>query len=475
MKPGCGDFPHNADRAVEDTVLQAALAKLQREFRADRDAMQARLPEFDALRDTARAIKDQALANLDFYLESFEERVTARGGKVHWCRDAQEARETVLGICRAAGAKTVAKGKSMISEEIALNEHLEQAGITPVETDLGEYILQLRNETPSHIVMPAIHLNVGQIGDAFRAGHPDLDPGRPLDDPGPLLAEARARLRDKFLAADVGITGANFLIAETGAAVIVTNEGNGDLSMTLPPVHIVIASIEKTIPSVTDAMTLLRVLARSATTQEITSYTTFVTGPRRADDPDGPGEFHVVLLDNGRSELLGGEFRDVLRCIRCGACQSMCPVYGSVGGHAYGWVYAGPVGSVLTPALLGIGEARHLPEASSFCGKCAEVCPVHIPLPDLMRRWRDAAFQESVTPAGQRRLVRLWAWLARHPALYQMLVRIAVGLLALAGRKKGRFRRLPLISGWTDHRDMPAPEGGTFMARWAASQRGKPS
>ena len=471
MKPDCNSFPDHAARAVGDPVLQTSLARLQREFRVDRDAMLARLPEFDALCDTARDIKDHALEHLDFYLETFEKRVIAAGGHVHWCRSAAEARDAVLGICRAAGARTVAKGKSMISEEIALNAHLTDAGITPVETDLGEYILQLRHETPSHIVMPAIHLNAHQVGEAFRAGHPDLDPDRPLDRPALLLEEARTKLRDTFLTADVGITGANFLVAETGAAVVVTNEGNGDLTMTLPPVHIVLASIEKMVPSVADAMTLLRVLARSATTQEITSYTTFATGPRRAGDADGPGEFHVVLVDNGRSDILGGEFRDILRCIRCGACQSLCPVYGTIGGHAYGWVYAGPVGAVLSPALIGIDEARHLPEASTFCGKCEEVCPVRIPLLDLMRRWRQAAFQRGVTPTMQRRGVRLWAWFALRPALYRPLLRIVVAVLAAAGRKTGRFRRLPMLGGWTAGRDMPAPEGGTFMARWAASRR----
>ncbi len=468
MKPGCNAFPDNAARAVGDPVLQASLSKLQREFRTDRDAMLSRLPEFDALCDAARVIKDRSLAHLGAYLETFEERVIARGGHVHWCRDAAEARDAVLGICREAGAKTVVKGKSMISEEIALNAHLADAGITPVETDLGEYILQLRGETPSHIVMPAIHLNAGQVGDAFRAGHADLDPARPLDDPALLLEEARAKLRDSFLCADVGITGANFLIAETGSAVIVTNEGNGDLTMTLPPVHIVLASIEKIVPTVADAFTLIRLLARSATGQEITCYTTFATGPRRDGDPDGPEEFHVVLLDNGRADLLAGAFRDALRCIRCGACQSVCPVYGAIGGHAYGWVYGGPIGAVLTPALLGIGNAHHLPDASSLCGACADVCPVGIALPDLLRRWRMAAHDARVTGSRGRLGIALWAWVARRPALYRILARAAIAALTRMGRRRGRFRRLPLAGGWTGSRDFPAPEGGTFIDRWHA-------
>ncbi len=471
MRPTSANFPDNAARAIADPVLRAALAKLEGEFGRDLAAMRARLPEFDALRDQARAIKEHALDHLAELLETFEARVIEAGGKVHWCRDAAEARAAILAICQDAGARTVVKAKSMLTEEIALNDHLAANGIEPVETDLGEYILQLRGEAPSHVVMPAIHLNAGQIGDAFRQHHADLDPGRDLDDKDALLAEARARLRPRFLAADVGITGANFLIAESGSIVLVSNEGNADLVHTLPPVHIVLASIEKVVPTAADALALVRVLARSATTQEITSYTTFVTGPARADDADGPAAFHVVLLDNGRARLLGGPYRDILRCIRCGACQSQCPVYGTVGGHAYGWVYGGPVGAVLTPGLLGIAAARHLPEASSLCGRCEEVCPVRIPLPALLRRWREDAFAVRAGPAAGRGWVRLWAAVARRPRLYRLAARAGVGLLAMLGRRRGRIRRLPFAAGWTAMRDLPAPEGGTFVDQWKAFRR----
>lgn len=466
MQASAHAFRDNAARARRDATLRAALAKLQRDTRSGRAGLMARLPEFEALRDAGKAIKDDALARLDRHLEAFEARVAESGGHVHWCRDAGEACDAVLRICRGRKAATLAKGKSMISEEIALNAFLRRRGIEPIETDLGEYILQLRNEAPSHIVMPAIHLTRSQIADTFRDRHAGRDPGRPLDAAREITDEARAILREKFLAAEVGLTGANFLIAETGTAVIVTNEGNGDLVQTLPRTHIVLASIEKIVPTVADAFTLLRLLARSATGQEITCYTTFSTGPRRPGDLDGPEEYHVVLVDNGRSELLGGPFREVLRCIRCGACQSQCPVYGAVGGHAYGWVYGGPIGAVLTPALTGIDRSHPLPEASSFCGACEAVCPVRIPLPGLMRRWRERAFEQRLGSPASRLGLAVWGALARRPAAYRLASRLVAAGLALAGRRRGRLRRLPLAAAWTAARDLPAPEGGTFLSRW---------
>jgi L-lactate dehydrogenase complex protein LldF len=359
----------------------------------------------------------------------------------------------------------------MIGEEIAINDYLEKNGITPVETDLGEYIVQIRHEPPSHIIAPAVHLVKEQVADSFRATHTHLPHDRPLVEPQVMTDEARKVLRQKFLAADVGITGANFLIAETGSSIIVTNEGNGDLTQSLPKAHIVLASLEKVVPTLEDATTLLRLLARSATGQEFSTYTTVSTGPRRATDLDGPGEYHVVLIDNGRSALLGGEFQDMLRCIRCAACLNHCPVYGAIGGHAYGWVYSGPMGAVLTPTLIGIEEAGNLPNASTFCGRCESVCPMRIPLPKMMRQWREREFTKRLSPATQRWGLALWAFAVQRPALYRQLSALAARMLGFFGKARGRFRSLPLAGGWTDMRDMPAPEGKSFMTLWAERQR----
>src|ERR1700737_3742251 len=408
-------FVANARAGLADDNLQHALGLARTGFPLRRRLAIERLPEFEALRETGRSIKDHTLEHLDFYLELYESRVVASGGKVHWARTPQEACAAVLQICRSVGAKTVTKGKSMIAEEIGLNEFLEANGTTPVETDLGEYIIQLRHEPPSHIIAPAIHLIKEQVAETFRAEHRSLDPARSLAEARQLCDEARAVLRPRFLAADVGITGANFLVAETGSSIIVTNEGNGDLTQTLPRVHIVVASLEKLVPTLEDAATLLRLLARSATGQEFSSYTTVSTGPRRPEDLDGPEQYHVVLLDNGRSALLGGELQEMLRCIRCSACMNHCPVYAAVGGHAYGWVYSGPMGAVLTPSLIGVAEARHLPNASTFCGQCEAVCPVKIPLPKLMRHWREREFAQKLNPPIYRAALGLWAWLARRP------------------------------------------------------------
>ena len=362
----------------------------------------AALPEFEALRDAAVAIKNHAIAHLDCYLETYAAAVERSGGVVHWCATAEDSRQAVLKICRDAGARTVTKGKSMVTEEIGLNHFLEKNGVTPVETDLGEYVIQLRDETPSHIVAPALHLNRQDWEDSFRKAHTDLPATRMFSERRDILTEARGKLREKFLTADVGITGANFLIAETGTSVIVTNEGNGDLTQSLPRVHVVVTSIEKVLPTIEDTLALLRVLARSATGQDLSVYTTFSTGNKRPSDPDGPQEYHVVLLDNGRSGMVGTEFQDMLRCIRCAACMNHCPVYGAVGGHAYGATYPGPMGAVLSPMLLGVDVAGQLPNASTFCGKCESVCPVKIPLPNLMRHWREREFERHLQPVSYR-------------------------------------------------------------------------
>jgi L-lactate dehydrogenase complex protein LldF len=467
-------FKENAREALVDPNLQTALKFVEVNFIARRKEVADKLPEFEDLRDSARDIKNHTLAHLDLYLEAYEQRVIAQGGKVHYAVTADDACKIALDLCRQLGAKTVTKGKSMIGEEIGINDFLEANGVTPVETDLGEYIIQLRGELPSHIIAPAVHLTKAQVEADFRRVHTHLPADRSMVEPETMLAEARAVLREKFLAADVGITGANFLIAETGSSIIVTNEGNGDLTQTLPKAHIVLASIEKLVPTMEDAAQMLRVLARSATGQEMSVYTTLSTGPRRTEDLDGPGEYHVIILDNGRSAMLGGQFREMLRCIRCGACMNHCPVYHAVGGHAYGWVYPGPMGAVLTPSLIGVDKAGNLPNASTFCGRCEEVCPVRIPLPKLMRHWREREFERHLSPGTVRAGLGLWAFFAKRPRLYGFATEVAARVLTFFGRSRGRFGWLPFAGGWTKHREFPSPQGKTFQAQWKARMERRP-
>jgi L-lactate dehydrogenase complex protein LldF len=457
------EFKANSRAALADAQLQKALGNVRSGFIEKRLKAVADLPEFERLRDSARAIKDHTLAHLDLYLEAYEGKVLEAGGKVHWCQSAEDARQAILDICRSVDARVVTKGKSMITEEIALNDFFEKNGIAPVETDLGEYIIQLRGEHPSHIIAPAVHLNKEQVEEDFRRVHDHLAPGRDLTEPEALLNEARRVLRSRYFEADVGITGANFLVAETGSSIIVTNEGNGDLTQILPKIHIVVASIEKVVPTLDDAAQILRLLARSATGQDMSVYTTVSTGPRRPGDPDGPEEYHVVLLDNGRSAMLGTEFQDMLRCIRCGACMNHCPVYHAVGGHAYGWVYPGPMGAVLTPSLIGVDKGGHLPNASTFCGRCESVCPMRIPLPKMMRHWREREFERGLNPAVARYGLKAWAFFAKRPRLYRFAAAIGIPVLGMFSFGKGRFHWLPFAGGWTRHRELPAPEGRTFM------------
>lgn len=472
MQPTSRQFKENVHDALVDANLQKSLKNVKTGFQVKRAKAAADLPEFEELRDLSRDIKDHTLTHLDFYLERFERMVTDLGGTVHWCRTAAEARETVIGICKDKDARSATKSKSMITEEIALNDGLEAAGITPVETDLGEYIIQLAHEPPSHIIAPAIHKTKEQVADLFVEHHAQYGKTERLTEAPDLVREAREVLRQKYLDADVGITGANFLVAETGSIVLVTNEGNADLTNALPDTHIAVASIEKLVPTLEDASTILRVLARSATGQEFSSYTTMVTGPKREGADGGPTDFHVVLLDNGRSAMLGTEFQDMLRCIRCGACMNHCPVYEAVGGHAYGWVYPGPMGAVLTPTLIGVDQAGHLPNASTFCGRCESVCPMRIPLPRMMRAWRVREFERHLTPTVQRTGLKGWAWVAKRPRLYHALARVGIGVLARLGRRRGRFASLPFAGGWTGSRDLPAPQGKTFQQLWRERQRG---
>ncbi len=458
------EFKRRSQVALLDPSLKKAMGKAKGGFQQKRRSAVDALPEFEALRQAAREIKEHTLHHLDYYLERYEQAVVSAGGQVHWASTTQEAREIILKICRDAGARRVTKGKSMVGEEIGVNEALEQAGFEPVETDLGEYIIQLAKEPPSHIIAPAVHKTKDQITDLFHAHHQKYGLTERVTDVAAIVNEARTVLRDKFLSADVGITGANFLIAETGSSIIVTNEGNGDLTNTLPKTHIVTAGIEKVVPTLEDVSTILRLLARSATGQEMSVYTTFSTGPKRSDDLDGPAEYHVVLLDNGRSQMLGNEFHEMLRCIRCGACMNHCPVYQAVGGHAYGWVYPGPMGSVLTPLMVGLDKSFDLPNACTLNGRCKEVCPMSIPLPDMLRKLRERGHDQRLMPPRVRAGLRLWAYLAKRPKLYRTATRAGMAVLGALGRRRGRFRWLPFASGWTDARDLPAPQGQTFHA-----------
>jgi L-lactate dehydrogenase complex protein LldF len=455
-------FVEASREALHDERLKPALGRLKTHFAFGRVKAIERFGDWEAMREAGKAIKDYALANLDTLLEQFEASVVRNGGHVHWAKTPEQAREIILGILKEAGAKTVTKGKSMVSEEIQLNPALEEAGIVPVETDLGEYIVQLRKEPPSHILAPAFHLHKEDVAQTFREQHTALDPNRNLEERNTLVQEARQVLRAKFEASDAGITGANFLSAAEGAALIVTNEGNGDLSRLLPKTHIVLTGIEKVVRDLDDVAVLLRLLTRSATGQDISSYVSIMSGPREEEEGEGPRNFHVVLLDNGRSDMMATDAEDILRCIRCSACMNHCPVYGAVGGHAYGATYPGPLGAALNPGLIGLAEAHHHPNASSFCGRCAEVCPVKIPLPSIMRSWRAREYEQRMAPKMNVLGLGLWAFAAKNPPLYRFGTRVIARLLKLIGRD-GAVHGFPLMRGWFAVRDFPVPEGRTFQ------------
>ncbi len=468
MQLRANEIRARAAASLRDEKLQRGLGMIRLKAVVNRARAVAEFGEFEALREAGRAIRDRALADLDLWLERFEREATARGAVVHWAETAAEACRIVVDLARRNGIAAVAKSKSMVSEEIGLNDALAEAGIEPVETDLGEYILQINDaEPPSHIVMPVIHKTADDIADLFQAKH-----GTPRKtDPAALTLEARQILRPRFLSAGMGVSGANFIVAETGSTLIVTNEGNGRLCTTLPRIHVALTGIEKVVPTLEDATTLLRLLPRSATGQAITNYVSVHTGPKEEGESDGPREFHIVLVDNGRSRLLAGELREILRCIRCGACMNHCPVYQAVGGHAYGWVYPGPMGNVLTPSYVGLENAVYLPDAATLCNQCGVVCPVKIPLPDLMRKLREEAVARRLKPFSERAALALWAWLARRPALYGLGARLAARALRRLGGERRLIRRLPLAPGWSGGRDFPAPEGRTFRELYKSSQR----
>src|SRR5688572_26610146 len=422
-------FKATASTKLTSASLQSALVRLQSNFVRGRAERVAEFGNYEEMRSAAAAIRDRALANLDLYLAEFERNAQARGAVVHWAETREDVNRIVCEIARQSDVRKAVKSKSMVTEECALNDALEAAGVEVVETDLGEYILQLAREPPSHIVAPVVHKTLEEVSDLFEARHHKPRKTHIAQ----LTREAREMLRGHFLTADMGISGANFLVAETGSTLIVTNEGNGRMVTTLPRVHVAVTGIEKVVPTLEEVSTLLRLLPRHGTGQTITNYVSVTTGVRAAGEPEGPQHFHIVLVDAGRTRLIGTDLQPMLRCIRCGACMNHCPVYQSVGGHAYGWVYPGPMGSILTPIYAGLVNAADLPNAATFCNQCGVVCPVKIPLPDLMRKLRERQFESRIKPWRERFALRAWGWLAGRPALYALATRIAARALAVMG------------------------------------------
>jgi L-lactate dehydrogenase complex protein LldF len=462
-------FKQTAHVKLNDAQLQHNLQKIKGKFVAKRRASITELDDFEATRDTAMAIRQRALDSLDTWLGIFERNAQARGATVLFAETPAQVNGLVLEIARKHAVRKIIKSKSMVSEESALDHALEGAGLTVVETDLGEYILQINDyEPPSHLIGPALHKSKEEVAELFARKH-NLPRKDGIEE---LCLEARGVLREHYLTADMGISGGNFFVAETGSVVLVTNEGNATLTTTLPKVHIAISGIEKIVPTLEDVATLLRLLPRSATGQSISNYVDVLTGTKGEGEHHGVEHMYFILVDSGRSAILGSEVREALRCIRCGACMNHCPVYQNVGGHSYGWVYPGPIGSILTPMYIGLENALDLPQASTMCNQCGVVCPVRIPLPDLQRKLREREFAGGLRPWSERAGTRMWAWFARRPRLYALASRIGVRALKAMGSRDGLIHSLPLGRGWTEDRDMPAPEGRTFREMYAARTRG---
>jgi L-lactate dehydrogenase complex protein LldF len=455
-------FPIRVRSALGNERLHVALGRATEALRSRRSAAIGSLEGFDEVRDLARKIKMELLADLSTHLQRFEERLAANGVTVHWAETGADANRIVAGIAKSHGVRRIVKSKSMATEETHLNHALEREGMEVVETDLGEYIVQLAEDRPSHIILPIIHLTREDVGDVMhrRIGVPRTG------DPQTLAGYARAKLREEFLRADMGITGANFGVVETGTICLVTNEGNGRMVTTLPRVHVAVMGIEKLVPTLADLDVFLKLLARSATGQKITTYTTLVRGPRRPGDECGPEAMHVVLLDNGRSRILAGENAEILGCIRCGACLNACPIYKNIGGHAYGDTYPGPIGAVVTPGLRGLHGWSDLPAASTLCGACRDVCPVRLDIPRMLLGLRRDTLREEGAPLSLRVGLKAFAWIAPRPALYRAAARVAGALLRL-GARDGWVRRAPGLAGaWTKSRDLKAPAAKTFQQMW---------
>jgi len=474
------EFAAASASAIKNPQLRRALDRVGVGFDvARRERINEATPEaWEQWRQRARDIKVHTIEHLDYYLDLLHTNVTAAGGHLHFAKDADQANEIVAHIVRTRNIKVATKSKSMVSEELGLNPVLESLGVEVFETDLGEYIIQLAEETPSHLVAPALHKSKEDVAELFTEKL-----GIPYDeDIYHMAATARTVLRDKFMEADLGISGANFVVAETGSLVIITNEGNGRLCTSAPRVHIGITGMEKVIPSMQDLSIFLKLLPQSATGQRITSYVSMTTGPRRSDDEDGPEEFHLILVDNGRSAMLADPaLREALYCIRCGACLNICPVYKRIGGHAYGWVYPGPIGAVVSPMLVGLPQAKELPQASSLCGACREACPIKIDIPRMLLDLRKKTAEspdnsQRSAPESERIIARTYAWAMGRPALVRLGHQVGRSLQRMLHlvpfsplTKDGKWYRklpLPVVSNWTSGRDLPSLPPKTFHELW---------
>jgi L-lactate dehydrogenase complex protein LldF len=463
------DFHIESDKAAGDDKLQRAVMNAVLKQYTARQTGLTVLPDSDKLRTLAGDIKQHTLDYLDYYLEQLKASVERNGGQVHFASNGEEATRIILDIARNAGCTRCIKSKSMVSEEIELAHSLEHAGMDVVETDLGEFIVQISHDKPSHIVAPIVHVTKAAIAKLFSEYF-----GTPYnEDPQALTAQARTYLRDKFRRSDFGMTGGNFIVAESGQVCVVENEGNARQSTTTPRVLVSLVGIEKLVPRLVDLSVMLKLLARSATGQPMTIYTSLFGGPRKAGERDGPEEFHLVLIDNGRTEILKSEYRETLRCIRCGACLNACPVYRKIGGHAYGSVYPGPIGALITPLFQGLGKFKDLPHASSLCGACYEACPVKINIPKHLINMRRDIVSQHINHPLERIIYRLWAWGMNSRFLYGVIGALQTIDLRRRASGTGWVEKMPSIaSGWTQVRSLPAPAKKTFHQMWRKKSHG---
>jgi L-lactate dehydrogenase complex protein LldF len=463
MTSAAQEFLRRAAVKSADLTHRQIIRRAIDQYSSSNDRGRSRFADWEAARQRCHEIKWEALNNLDRYLLEFEQRVKERGGHVFWAADSAEACRYITDLAVSRGVRKMVKSKSMVAEEIHLSPALEKAGIQAIETDLGEYIVQLRNEPPYHIVTPAMHLNRKDIADLFKEKLGDVD----TDDPVELVAAARRALRRDFFSAEMGISGANFLVADAGMIALTTNEGNGRLCTTVPRIHVALAGIEKVIPRLQDLALFWPVLATAGTGQPITCYSTLIGGPRKPNEVDGPEEFHVVLLDNGRTDLLADiEQRDVLHCIRCGACLNVCPVFRTVGGHTYGTTYPGPIGSVLTPHLRGIDEFHHLSYASSLCGACSDACPVKIDLHHHLLENRRNAVNHSARPWAERFGFKIWQWTMQSASRFRIVGGLARMALRITQSLGLDGTALDPMGSWSKNHAAPRVPEKSFRALW---------